>query len=109
MTIKVARAGLRTGLKSGSVWFDDLRIKVTVPDLAIAQTQVGNVFAGANKGTFDVLTTGDTVTWQTYDAWGEPGSTGSSPLPEARSGLRCGTIRWLLSFKTISLSIGNFA
>ncbi|MGO4343997.1 Ig-like domain-containing protein [Paenibacillus sp. MCAF9] len=80
MTIKVARAGLRTGLKSGSVWFDDLRIKVTVPDLAIAQTQVGNVFAGASKGTFDVLTTGDTVTWQTYDAWGEPGLTGSSPV-----------------------------
>ncbi|WP_169088077.1 Ig-like domain-containing protein [Paenibacillus sp. PL91] len=80
MTIKVARAGLRTGLKSGSVWFDDLRIKVAVPDLAIAQTQVGNVFSGKSKGIFDVLTTGDTVTWQTSDAWGEPGPSGSAPV-----------------------------
>lgn len=80
MTLKVARVGLRTGLKAGSVWFDDVRIKVNAPDLAIAQTQVGNVFAGQSKGTFDVLTTGDSIAWQTYDAWGEPGPSGSAPV-----------------------------
>lgn len=80
MTLKVARVGLKTGLKSGSVWFDDVRIKVTAPDLAIVQTQVGNVFAGKSQGVFDILTSGDNITWQTYDAWGEPFSSGSQSV-----------------------------
>ncbi|WP_419874781.1 glycosyl hydrolase [Candidatus Pristimantibacillus sp. PTI5] len=80
MTLKVARAGLRSGLKSGVVWFDNIRVKAAAPELAIAQTQVGNVFSGASKGIFDVLTTGDTLAWQTYDAWGEPGPSGNTAV-----------------------------
>ncbi|CAM4495484.1 hypothetical protein FHS16_005318 [Paenibacillus endophyticus] len=84
MTLKVARAGLRSGLKSGAVWFDDVRVKAAAPELAIAQTQVGNVFSGADKGIFEVLTTGDTIVWEAYDAWGEPAASGSTPVTSGK-------------------------
>lgn len=80
MHIKLTKASMKTGKTVGSIWLDDIRAKVVSPDLAIAQVQVGNVFAGSQSGVFDILTTGDTVQWTATNAWGEQASSGSAPV-----------------------------
>lgn len=80
MQFKLTKASMRTGKTVGSIWLDDIRVKIEAPDLAIAQVQVGNVFAGSQSGVFDVLTTGDAIHWSIYNAWGEPASSGSAPV-----------------------------
>lgn len=80
MHLKLNKASMKTGKTVGSIWVDDIRAKVIAPDLAIAQLQVGNVFAGSQSGVFDILTTGDSIRWSTVNAWGEPVSSGSAPV-----------------------------
>ncbi len=55
MHFKLTKAAMKAGKTVGSIWFDDIRVKVEAPDLAIAQVQVGNVFAGSESGNFDAL------------------------------------------------------
>jgi hypothetical protein len=78
MHFKLTKASMKAGKTVGSIWLDDIRAKVNAPDLAIVQVQVGNVFAGSQAGKFDVLTTGDSIKWSTYNAWGKPASSGST-------------------------------
>lgn len=80
MHIKLTKASMNTGKTVGSIWLDDIRAKVVAPDLAIAQVQVGNVFAGSQSRAFDILTTGDSIQWSTINAWGEPVLSGSAPV-----------------------------
>lgn len=80
MHFKLTKASMKSGKTIGSIWLDDIRVKVNAPDLAIAQLQVGNVFAGSQSGSFDVLTTGDSIKWSTINAWGEPELSGSASV-----------------------------
>ncbi len=80
MHFKLTKASMKTGKTAGSIWLDDIRAKVEASDLAIAQVQVGNVFAGSQSGALDILTTGDTIQWSASNAWGEPVSSGSAPV-----------------------------
>ncbi|TFE27155.1 hypothetical protein [Cohnella luojiensis] len=84
MHVRLTKASMQAGKTLGTIWLDDIRAKVLAPDLAIAQVQVGNVFAGSQLGSFDVLTTGDTIQWSTFNAWGEPVSSGSAPVSESK-------------------------
>ncbi|WP_373232765.1 hypothetical protein [Cohnella sp.] len=80
MHFKLTKASMKAGITAGSIWLDDIRAKVEAPNLAIAQVQVGNVFAGSQSGAFDILTTGDTIQWSTFNVWGEPVTSGSAPV-----------------------------
>jgi hypothetical protein len=80
MHIKLTKASMKAGKTVGSIWFDNIRAKVAAPDLAIAQVQVGNVFIGSQTRAFDILTTGDSIRWSTYNAWGEQASSGIAPI-----------------------------
>jgi len=80
MYYKLTKASMKSGKTMGSLWLDDIRVKVETPDLAIAQVQVGNVFAGDRLAAFDILTTGNVVHWRTQNAWGEPISSGTVPV-----------------------------
>ncbi|AJY74277.1 OmpL47-type beta-barrel domain-containing protein [Paenibacillus beijingensis] len=84
---KLSKPGLITGKTAGTIWLDDIRAKVNTPDLAIVQTQVGNVFAGSRTATMDVLTTGDQVAWTAYDAYGGQVATGSMPVEAGKARL----------------------
>ncbi|MEC0093467.1 DOMON domain-containing protein [Paenibacillus macquariensis] len=81
---KLTKASMKSGKTSGSIWLDDIRVKVEPPDLAIAQVHVGNVFAGGQSADFDILTTGDVIQWSTSNAWGEPISSGTAPVTESK-------------------------
>ncbi|WP_438350244.1 hypothetical protein ACP8HI_06170 [Paenibacillus sp. FA6] len=80
MHFKLTKASMKAGKTIGSIWIDNIRVKVEVPELAIAQVQVGNVFAGSQSAHFDIVTTGDAIQWSTFNAWGEPVSTGTAPV-----------------------------
>jgi hypothetical protein len=80
MSFKLTSQSMRSGKSTGSIWFDDIRADVSSPELALAQVQVGNVFAGSQTAAFDVLTTGDTLAWSVYNAWGEPVVAGSAAV-----------------------------
>lgn len=84
---KVSKPNLVSGKTGGSIWFDDIRAKINTPDLAIAQKQVGNVFAGTRTATFDVLTKGDRVDWTAYDAWDGRVVSGSMPVTAGKARL----------------------
>lgn len=79
MHYKLTKASMKAGKTVGSIWLDDIRVKVEAPELAIAQVQVGNVFT-ESQAAFDVLTTGDSIQWSVINAWGEPVLTGISPV-----------------------------
>lgn len=79
MHYKLTKASMKAGKTVGSIWLDDIRVKVEAPELTIAQVQVGNVFTGS-QAAFDVLTTGDTIQWSATNAWGEPVLAGTSPV-----------------------------
>ena len=79
MHYKLTKASMKAGKTVGSIWLDDIRVKVEAPELAIAQVQVGNVFAGS-QAAFDILTTGDSIHWSATNAWGEPVLSGVSPV-----------------------------
>jgi hypothetical protein len=80
ISFKLTGAAMQSGKTAGAIWFDDIRAKVQAPDLAIAQVQVGNVFAGSQTGSFDILTAGDSVAWSIRNAWGEPVDSGEAPV-----------------------------
>ncbi|GAA3406024.1 hypothetical protein ACFFNY_25810 [Paenibacillus hodogayensis] len=84
ISFKLSKPQLKVGRTTGTIWFDDLRAQVDTPELTIAQTQVGNVFAGTRTAAFDVLTTGDTIGWTAFNAWNEPVASGSSPVAGGR-------------------------
>ncbi|OPA73585.1 hypothetical protein BVG16_27630 [Paenibacillus selenitireducens] len=84
MYYKLTKASMKSGKTMGTIWLDDIRVKVETPDLAIAQVQVGNVFAGNRSAAFDILTTGDVIQWSTKNAWGEPVSSGTAPVTDSK-------------------------
>jgi len=84
MYFKLTKASMKSGKTMGSILLDDIRVKVEPTDLAIAQVQVGNVFAGNQTAAFDILTTGDVMKWSTLNAWGEPISSGTAPVTASK-------------------------
>lgn len=80
ISFKLTGTAMKPGKTAGAIWIDDIRAKVQAPDLAVAQVQVGNVFAGSQSGRFDILTTGDSIAWSTRNAWGEPVASGNAPV-----------------------------
>ncbi|WP_152393170.1 sugar-binding protein [Paenibacillus guangzhouensis] len=84
MYFKLTKASMKSGRTMGAMWIDDIRAKVESADLAIAQVQVGNVFAGNMAAAFDILTTGDAIHWSTENAWKEPISSGTVPVTASK-------------------------
>lgn len=86
---KLTKSSMKSGVTKGSIWLDNIQVKVETPDLAIAQVQVGNVFAGSfQPASFNILTTGNTIKWSTLNAWGEPVSSGTAPVKKGKYQLK---------------------
>jgi hypothetical protein len=89
MHFKLTKASMKSGITTGAMWLDDIRVKVETPDLAIAQVQVGNVFVGnCRSASFDILTKGNFIKWNTYNAWGEPISSGTAAVMQGKQRLK---------------------
>ncbi|MFD2117988.1 S-layer homology domain-containing protein [Paenibacillus yanchengensis] len=71
---------LKDGKQTGTVWFDDIMAKVSVPVLELVQKETGNVFTGTSIAAFDVLTSGDQVMWEATNLWGQQVSSGQSAV-----------------------------
>lgn len=83
--ILMDKSRLLNGQVVGEMWVDDVAAAVPVPDLAIEQVKLGNVFAGGENADFRVLTQGDTVVSRVTDFWGTPVAELSTPVVDGRA------------------------
>lgn len=63
----VEKSGLVSGKTSGDIRFDNVVATGSFPDLAVQQSQLGNVFLASEPASFPLTTRGDTVSWSVYD------------------------------------------
>ncbi len=55
------------GKPNGEIWLDGVIVTSPYPDLAVQQTQLGNVFLESEPVTLQVATKGTSVSWSVYD------------------------------------------
>ncbi|WP_246302510.1 sugar-binding protein [Paenibacillus plantarum] len=63
----VEKSGLVSGKTSGDIRFDNVVATGSFPDLAVQQSQLGNIFLASEPASFPLTTRGDTVSWSVYD------------------------------------------
>jgi hypothetical protein len=61
------KSDLINSRRIGSVRLDEVAFTAPAPDLAIEQTQLGNVFTEGQPVEFGIRTAGDAVAWNVYD------------------------------------------
>ncbi|GFZ91875.1 hypothetical protein GCM10008018_42740 [Paenibacillus marchantiophytorum] len=86
--VLLAKRHLKSGKLAGTLWIDDMSVKVPVPDLELSQTRIGNVFTGNERPSFQLLTKGDAVSWDVHNLWGERVSSGITPVTDHQLNLQ---------------------